>query len=250
MQILYGILNTIFLFFYDLLKPFLGEKGITTALTIVLFVIVIKIILIPLNTKMIINSIKMGRLTPKIEKIKAKYASNPEKMNAETMKLYQDEGINPMAGCLPMLIQWPILAAMFFVLQPQNQPLAELLDRSFLFINNFGATHNVVLAVLAGGTSFIQSYMTQKQQGASAGNQGNIMNIVMSGMMFYFGYITPSAVALYYVVSNIFQWIFMSIIRKIVINKEEAIEAESEKNQPSKQKVTITTKKIKNKPQK
>ena len=60
--------------------------------------------------------------------------------------------------------------------------------------------------------------------GEQAGNQGNMMNIVMSGMMFYFGYITPSAVALYYVVSNIFQWIFMSVIRKIVISKEEAIE--------------------------
>ena len=69
-------------------------------------------------------------------------------------------------------------------------------------------------------------------------------------MMFYFGYITPSAVALYYVVSNIFQWIFMSVIRKIVISKEEAIEAEEEKNQSAKPKVTITTKKIKNKPQK
>jgi YidC/Oxa1 family membrane protein insertase len=85
------------------------------AIALLLFTLVIKLILLPLAFKQQKSTAAMTAFTPKLEELKKKYANNQQKLNEEQMKLYSEEGINPMSSCLPLLIQFPILFGMFDV---------------------------------------------------------------------------------------------------------------------------------------
>lgn len=85
------------------------------AWSIVIFTIITKVLLMPLSIKQQKSTAAMGALNPKIERLKKQYAKNPEKLQEEQMKLYNEEGVNPMTSCLPMLIQFPILYGIFDV---------------------------------------------------------------------------------------------------------------------------------------
>lgn len=85
--------------------------------TIILFTIAIKLLLLPLNIKQQKSMKKMQALQPRLAKIQEKYAQDKEKQSQETMKLYQEAGVNPMGGCLPMLLQFPILIALYNIIR-------------------------------------------------------------------------------------------------------------------------------------
>lgn len=85
--------------------------------TIILFTLVMKLILFPLTLKQQQSMKKTQALQPKLLKIQEKYKYDKEKLNQETMKLYQESGVNPMGGCLPMLIQFPILIALYNIIR-------------------------------------------------------------------------------------------------------------------------------------
>jgi len=86
-------------------------------LTIILFTIAIKLLLLPLNIKQQKSMKKMQALQPRLTKIQEKYAQDKEKQSQETMKLYQEAGVNPMGGCLPMLLQFPVLIALYNIIR-------------------------------------------------------------------------------------------------------------------------------------
>ncbi len=94
------------------------------SVSIVLFTIVVRLILFPLSVKQQKSTASMQAMQPKLEKIKKQYANNQQKAQEEQMKLYQEEGVNPMASCLPMLIQLPILYGIFDVV---NRPITHIL---------------------------------------------------------------------------------------------------------------------------
>jgi len=85
-------------------------------LAIIIFTIIIKLILLPLTIKQQKSSIKMQEMQPKIKEIQEKYKGDKERLNQETMKLYKDGGYNPLGGCLPLLVQLPILFALYSVI--------------------------------------------------------------------------------------------------------------------------------------
>ena len=85
--------------------------------TIILFTLAIKLLLLPLNIKQQKSMKKMQALQPKLAKLQEKYAQDKEKQSQETMKLYQEAGVNPMGGCLPMLLQFPILIALYNIIR-------------------------------------------------------------------------------------------------------------------------------------
>ena len=104
--------------FYHLLAPIIGENsGWTWVLSIVGLVIVIRILLIPLFVKQIKAQRNMQLIQPKIKEIQKKYKGDREKQSAEMMKLYRESGTNPLASCLPIILQAPIFFALFRVLQ-------------------------------------------------------------------------------------------------------------------------------------
>ena len=86
-------------------------------LSIILFTILVKVLLLPLTIKQTKSTKAMQDIQPKIQEIQTKYKDKPEKQQQEIMKIYQEAKINPLAGCLPLLIQMPILLALFSVLR-------------------------------------------------------------------------------------------------------------------------------------
>jgi len=117
MQPLYWVVSGILVVFHTVWSPLLGaDNGWTWVLSIASLTIVIRIALIPLFVKQIKSSRAMQLLQPKVRELQKKYGHDREKLGAETMKLYKENNANPLASCLPLLLQSPIFIALFRVL--------------------------------------------------------------------------------------------------------------------------------------
>jgi YidC/Oxa1 family membrane protein insertase len=103
---------------FNLFSPVFGQtSGVTWLLTIVILVVIMRLILVPLFIKQMHTQRAMTALTPKIAELRKKYKGDRETLNAETMKVYQEAGVNPLMGCLPILLQMPIFFGLFSVLR-------------------------------------------------------------------------------------------------------------------------------------
>ena len=117
LQPLYWVVSGILVLFHSVWSPLFGaDNGWTWALSIVSLTVVIRVALIPLFVKQIKSSRSMQLLQPKVRELQKKYGHDREKLGAETMKLYKENNANPLASCLPLLIQMPIFLALFRVL--------------------------------------------------------------------------------------------------------------------------------------
>ena len=136
------------------------------------------------------------------------------------MKLYKEKGASPFSGCLPMLIQWPIFIALYFVFST----MTGLQGVNFLGIN-LGAS-NPVLAVLSGLTTFVSGFFTMPTNNAdpAQARQTKIMNISMGFFMIYISWKLKAALVLYWIVNNLIQVtqtvIMKKLDKKIVKTKE------------------------------
>lgn len=168
-------------------------------LAIILLTVVIKVLLYPLTVKQVKSMKAMQDLSPKLKALQEKYKDNKEKLNQEVAKLYKDSGVNPLAGCLPLLIQMPFLIAIFYALREYQYAS----DPSFLWIKDLSQAgdHYYILPVLAAATT----YVTTKQTGTDPSQQNQMMQLFMP---LFIGYITttfPAGLGLYWVVSNVVQ---------------------------------------------
>jgi len=103
---------------FNLFSPVFGvTSGATWLLTIMILVVIMRLILVPLFIKQMHTQRAMTALTPRLQEIRKKYKGDKETLNAETMKLYQEAGVNPLMGCLPVILQMPIFFALFSVLR-------------------------------------------------------------------------------------------------------------------------------------
>jgi YidC/Oxa1 family membrane protein insertase len=191
---------------FKLLHSFIPSWG----LVIILFALIMKIVLTPLTKSQTNSMKKMSELNPKIKVIREKYKDDPVKANEQIMKLYKEEKINPAGGCLPMLLQLPILYALFGVFNST----VELRNASFLWIKDlaspdvifnlpfkipiFGIDQISGLALLLGVTMFLQQKMTMTdpQQKALI----YIMPVMLTLLFFSF----PAGLNLYYLMFNVF----------------------------------------------
>ena len=184
-QPLYWALSGLLYLFHALWTPVFGyDSGVTWVLTIVTLVIAIRIILIPLFVKQINTSRNMQLVQPKLRALQEKHAGDREKLGMETQKLMAEEGVNPMASCLPLLLQMPIFLALFRVLEGaargiprgtffrENPELlsslqnaeflgAKLSGRAFPFTDGFGATQVMAGLLIIGMTAVL--FVTQLQ---------------------------------------------------------------------------------------
>lgn len=191
---------------FNFLHMFIPNWG----LVIIVFAIILKIALNPLTKKQMSSMRKMSGLNPKMTELREKYKDDPTKLNTAMMKLYKDEGINPMGGCLPLLLQMPILYALFGVFRSTIELrqaefiwwIKDLASPDILFhlpfkIPLFGIDQISGLATLMGITMFIQQKMTvtdPKQK-----SMVYIMPIMMTLLFFSF----PSGLNLYYFMFNL-----------------------------------------------
>ena len=136
---------------FNLFSPVFGKgSGVTWLLTIMVLVVLMRLILVPLFIKQMHTQRAMTALTPRLGELRKKYKGDRETLNAETMKLYQEAGVNPLMGCLPVILQMPIFFALFSVLRyiaewkpgqsPPRYHLTEGLIRSAQHAKIFGAT--------------------------------------------------------------------------------------------------------------
>ncbi|MGM0501533.1 MAG: YidC/Oxa1 family membrane protein insertase [Bacillota bacterium] len=164
-------------------------------LAIILLTVVIRIILFPLISKQTKSMKKMQKVQPMIEELKEKYDDDKEKQQEEIMNLYQKYKINPAAGCLPLLVQMPILIALFRALKGWNALQAE----SFLLIPDLSQPY-IPLVILTGLTMFGQSFLQQKY---SASSEGNKVAYFMPLLIVVIGFSFPAGVLLYWLTSNL-----------------------------------------------
>lgn len=193
-------------------------------LAVVVLTLTIRFILHPSSVQAIKSQEAMSRLQPKIKELQEKYKDNKEQQAKELMDLYQKEKINPFSGCLPLLIQLPILIALYQVfLQGFSNgqfhflysfvPSPGVIDPTFLGILNL-AEPAKILAVLAGVTQYFQSKMmiAKHPAGKNEKKKGNDMAQMMQTQMVYFLPLFtvfilwnwPAAVGLYWITTSVF----------------------------------------------
>lgn len=177
-------------------------------LAIILLTIIVKSILFPLTYKQMVSMKKMADLQPKIKEIQAKFKSQPEKANAAVMELYKDNKVNPLSGCLPLLIQMPVFIGLYRTLATPG-----LFGKNSLFLGiNLMSNHNIPLALLAGITTYFQSRLT----GTNPDDQTyKTMLYIMPLFLAYMSFNVPAGLALYWVTMNL-----MSILQQLFINKK------------------------------
>lgn len=205
-------LKLFFLFLHDnIVQLAISDKNLSYGLTIVLFTFIVRFILLPLNVKQARSQVKMNELQPEIKKLQEKHKGDPKKLNEETMKLYKDRDANPFTGCLPMVIQMPILFSLYYVFQ-QLQWSGVLNNVGFLWLTNLTKSDPYyILPVLSGITTYFSTKImtppkTAENANSPAAQMGN-MNIFMSIFMVIMSLTLPSALVLYWVVGNTFSMV-------------------------------------------
>lgn len=204
-------------------------------LAIILLTIIIKTLIYPLTWKQMKSMRKTMEIQPKLQEIQKKYKNNPEKLNQATMELYKSNNVNPAGGCLPLLIQLPIFWALYRTLFEFGNYIADPSQALFLWFN-ITENNNLILAVLAGATTFLQTKLTMATSPAAKAQNNNnsgkpdptqsTQKMMLYFMPFFMAYITwtvPSGLGLYFFTMNI-----VSILQQAYINKKlnkEQVEA-------------------------
>ena len=217
---------------FDLLGKFISNYG----LVILLMTLLIKLIISPLTIKSYKSSARMQVLKPEIDKLNAKYPNEKDAMKKQQamMELYQKAGISPMGGCLPMLLQMPILFAMFRFFPAS----IELRQQKFLWADDLSAydsiwdfgvnipllgDHLSLFALLMAASMFIYSKMTSSQMSDDPNMAGmKFMSVwLMPIMMFFICNNLSSGLSYYYLLSNIITMGMTWYIRKFVVTEDK-----------------------------
>ncbi|WP_369758007.1 membrane protein insertase YidC [Paenisporosarcina sp. HGH0030] len=193
--------------FITLFKELLGSYG----LGIVMVTIIIRLAILPLMIKQTKSAKNMQDVQPELAKLKQKYSSKDaatqQKYQQEMMALFKEKGVNPAAGCLPVVIQMPILIGFYHAISRMNNT-PEINLGSFLWFEL--AEPSIILAVLAG----IMQFLVLRTGQAMNNPQMKIMMYFMPIMIIGFGIFLPSALTLYWVIGNI-----ISLSQNMVIYK-------------------------------
>ena len=197
---------------------------------IILLTILVRLLFWPLTRKSTEGMKRMQELQPLMKEIQTKYKDNPQRLQQETWQLYKEKKVNPMSSCLPMLIQIPVFIALFNVLRSAVELryapflwIADLSEPEGLFASWFPFGGLNLLPILMAVSTALQSYFTP-----STGDkkQQQMMMIMMPAMMLIMFYSFPSALSLYWFLSNIFSIVQMWLIRRQTAAKTEVLTPE------------------------
>ena len=172
-------------------------------LAIILLTVLMKLLLYPLTVKQLKSMKAMQQIQPKLQRLQEKYKDNPQLLQQKMMKLYQDSGVSPMAGCLPILAQMPILMAMYYTLF--NFDYGGVTP-SFLWLPNLSETDPTYVLPIV---SALSTYILQKisVSAAPATQQSKIFMIVMPLFIGWISLSFPAGLVLYWVTMNVVQMI-------------------------------------------
>lgn len=229
-----NIVFQIFAFFDNLV----GDWG----LAIIIVTAIFRLLLTPIMFKQSKSSYEMQKMTPLLNKIRENFADDPVRQNEEMQKIYADTKFNPLAGCLPMLIQIPIFIALFNVLRNIGAYIQSGEDLTFygivpdLLISPSTAMGlgiatfipYLVLLLIFAALTFLPTLIMQRQQNSSQQGQMIIMMVIMTVFMLFVGWGSPAGVLLFWGTSSIIaviqQQVSLHILRKRDAEKEAAAE--------------------------
>jgi len=203
------------------LENFIGNYG----LIIFILVLIVKMLLLPLSYKSYISMAKTKVLKPELDEIKEKHGGDMQKVQSEQMKLYQQVGVNPISGCIPMLLQMPILFAMFYFF-PNS---IELRQESFLWADDLSTYDSVIswgtnIPLLGNHLSLFTVLMTlstilytwSNNQMSSVQGPMKSMGYIMPVVFLFVLNSFPAALTYYYFLSNLITFAQQALIRKFV----------------------------------
>lgn len=215
------------------------------ALSIILLTVIIKFAILPLSIAQLRSSRGLSQIQPQLQELQKKYKNDKETLNQKTIELYKEHKVNPLQGCLPILIQMPILFALFAVLKDpliyvfaNNQELANIANNQvFLWIKDFSQPDKLSsiinttwAAAVPGILPFLAAILTYLQfetmptttstDNEMANNMNKNMKIMMPIMILFFGNGMSAGLSLYWVVSTLFQ-----MIQQIVLKPKSIKEA-------------------------
>ena len=233
----WGLFRWINIYAVQPIFSLLVDNGISVGIAILLLTLILKLILMPVQWKMFTSSVKMKILKPEIDELTARFPNKEDAMKKqmEMMNLYKESGASPLAGCVPMLIQMPILLAVFrffpaaFELRQQSFLWAEdlssfdsILDLSFN-IPLYGDHVSLFTLLMAGVTllyTFMNSGNMQQPQQPGMPNMKIIMYIFPFMMIFFFNNYS-SGLSYYYFISTLFSILIMLAIKYFFVDEEK-----------------------------
>lgn len=174
---------------------------------IIVLTVIIKTLLLPLALKQIRSMKAMQEIQPEMQRIQKKYKNDPKMLREEMQKLYRENNANPMAGCLPLLVQMPFLVSIYYALQGFSYDPAH---ESFLWLQSLAVPDETyVLPLLAALSTFVISWQTTPKDAPS--NQKTML-IVMPLMIGWMSLNFPSGLVIYWTVCNVYQLVQQTIM--------------------------------------
>lgn len=212
MSFLKDIFGQVLIFCYGIT----GDYG----LAIILLTILVRLVTLPLSIKQVKSTQAMQKIAPEQKKLQEKYKDNPEKLNKELAELFKANKVSPFGGCLPLLIQLPVILAVFAVLKdpkfmysaipgfkPEflglidlNQSFAELIKEGTGLASYIVAA---IIPILSAATTYFQSKQMTGQSAPAPG--AGTMTLLMPLLILFISYGLPEGLPLYWLVGNIFQ---------------------------------------------
>jgi len=218
----FGFISVPLLYVLHFFHRFTGSYGVD----IIILTVLIKLIMWPLTQKSFTSMKAMQKLGPQMEKLKERYANDKEKLNKEIMDLYKRNGVNPLGGCLPMVLQFPVFIGLYNAL---STPI-ELRHASFLWIPDLSqpdwkalqftapawwpfSVHGIpILTIVMGASMFLQQWMTP-----SAGDPNQKKMMMFMPLIFTFMFVSfPAGLTVYWLVNNV-----LSIAQQYWINRKD-----------------------------
>ena len=198
-------------------------------IAIILMTIVVKLCMYPLTEKQVRSMKAMQEIQPALKKIQKDYKNNPQLLQQKMGELYKESGVNPLAGCLPLLVQMPILMGVYYCLFGYQY----IGDPAFLWLSSLSESDPFyILPILSALTTFIQ----QKQTMDNNGQDNQQMKMMMYIMPLFIGWISlnfPSGLVVYWVTMNLCQiaqqWYMFHSDKKLEVQVENAPEKAKKK---------------------
>lgn len=205
--------------------------GSSLGLAIIILTLLVRLVLFFPSYKALASQQKMQEMQPKLDALRKKYKDDQQMLAQETMKLWKEHNVNPMGNCLPLLIQFPILLAMFYVVSSGISPATadalytfqasfdfSVMETHFLGFLELTEKNMIWLPILVGGLQFLQMHLTFSKKTTTApsplGSSQAIMQYALPAMIAVFTASVPAGVGLYWGTSTLF-----AILQQLVINK-------------------------------
>jgi YidC/Oxa1 family membrane protein insertase len=204
-------------------------SGISYVLTIAVFTLSIRLLILPLNIKSSRSNARLQEIQPELDAIKKKYASDPQKMQTEYSKYMKENNVSMLGGCLPSLLPLPILFALYAVFM--NISPDSVQNASFLWIPNvFEKDPIYVLPVLSFLSTYIPTLLLTKStpKNENGPNMGS-MNIMMAGMMGVMAVNFKAILVIYWIIGGIIQLIQTYFVNYLPAKRKQAEKAEQDK---------------------